>query len=87
MTGNKIDPWRTITIAGLNQLVYRLFDMPEKTIAVLEDNYINHSNEEFEWIDYLRIQGTSIPEQQYKIVIGKTKYFVDGYNPQKQSFL
>ena len=67
LTGYRIDPWRTITIAGLSQLVYRLFDMPERSIAVLEDNYIKHSNEEIEWID-LRIQKLYIIEMTFVIL-------------------
>ena len=81
LSEGKLDPWQFITIAGLAQTFYKVFYMPENTIGVLGDNYIKSSNEEFEWIDYLRSQGISIQEQQHKINTSYSNYIVDGYDP------
>ena len=77
LTEKKFDPWQSITIAGLSQQIYKRFDMSKQSIGVLSDNYVKTSNEEFEWIDYLRSTGISIPKQQYKIC----GFIVDGFNP------
>lgn len=82
LTEYRIHPCRNISIAVLIQLVYRLFDIHNRIISALEDNYIKHSNVEIECIEHLRLSGVNIPQEQYKIKIGDSTYFIYEFNPE-----
>lgn len=54
LSENIIDPWNFFTIALLAQTFYKVFDIPNNNIVVLDNNWIYILNEELEWIEYIR---------------------------------
>jgi len=81
ITNGVVDPFRSLTIAGVCMRIYKTFDMPSRTIAVLKNDYMYRAlRVACEWFYYLMQEGRI---DGYENVPYNDFYCVEGIMPRE----